>query len=263
MQLFYLTCLLTFSISMSLSGQTPKTEISIIGTIHSGNRHFNHKTLYKIFRKYKPDLILWEQGFPFRRQFGMMTAYHLKVAKPSIEQMALHKYSKKNKSIKILPYDTIFGPRKKYVLERQRIRTAYFDSLAVEKMSYSDSLVFADYTNRYNKFYDYSLDTSLNGINSADVVAMARNLFLLEEKYLVGLGKKYIADSSLCRQFEEELNFWFARNNYMANKINHYAKGFAGKRIFVLAGLNHKYFLLDRLAEMTDPSIKLLELDLE
>ena len=46
-----------FTIAFGQS-ETSQTEIIIIGTIHSGNKIFNHKTLYEILKKNKPDIIL-------------------------------------------------------------------------------------------------------------------------------------------------------------------------------------------------------------
>jgi translation initiation factor 1 (eIF-1/SUI1) len=44
----------------------------------------------------------------------------------------------------------------------------------------------------------------------------------------------------------------------MVNKIISYASKYKGKRIAVLTGLNHKYFLVDKLAK--EPNIELKEI---
>ena len=45
----------------------------------------------------------------------------------------------------------------------------------------------------------------------------------------------------------------------MANQILKYSKQFQGKRIVILTGLNHKYFLLDKLSEPTGQNLIIIE----
>ena len=55
-----ITLVLLLIINTKSFGQadSSKTEIVIIGTIHTGNKFFNHKTLSKILKKLNPDIIL-------------------------------------------------------------------------------------------------------------------------------------------------------------------------------------------------------------
>ena len=241
--------------------QAPKTELLIIGTIHNGNKHFNHKTLYNTIKKYNPNIILWEQSIGFKRVFGLRTASFLKIWKPGIEQLSLQKYSRINKNVNILPFDTSIVSRKKYLHQMYKTEEAFFDRLNNTKMSLSDSTVYADYANKQNNFFEFIADTNLQRINKADIIEISRDLFRLREKYILPLGKKYITDSLVIKQFEEELKFWIARNNYMVNHIKNYIKQFPGKRIIVLTGLNHKYYLQDKLSEFKDSVIKMIELE--
>ncbi len=77
-----------FTITFGQS-ETSQTEIIIIGTIHNGNKHFNHRTLIDVLQKVKPDIILWEQSKNFKRVFGIKTANFFGIWKPGIEQLAL------------------------------------------------------------------------------------------------------------------------------------------------------------------------------
>ena len=55
-----------------------KNEVIIIGTIHTGNKHFNHKTLYKLIESLNPDIILDEDSQNYKPVFGLKTAKFLK-----------------------------------------------------------------------------------------------------------------------------------------------------------------------------------------
>ena len=239
----------------------PKTEVVLIGTIHQGNQYFNHKTLYNIFKKYNPDIILWEQSSHFKRVFGLRTATFLKIWKPGIEQLSLQKYSRLNKKVNILPFDTTIVSRKKYIQRRAKEEQAFFTMLNIAQKSLSDSTVYADYANKRNNYYHFIADTGLQRINKPDVIEMTRTLYHLEEKFILRLGRKYITDSQLVKQQEDDFTFWIARNDYMVKQIIKYIDQFPGKRIIILTGLNHKYYLQEKLLKQKDSAIKMIELE--
>lgn len=167
--IFLMLFLLTTNFSFC-PGQASKTELLIIGTIHNGNKHFNHKTLYNNIKKYNPDIILWEQSEVFEPVFGLRTASFLKIWRPGIEQLSLQKYSRFNKNCKILPFDTVIASRKKYVQQMEKAEEAFFDRLNNSNMSPADSIVYADYANKRNNFYEFIADASLQRINKADII---------------------------------------------------------------------------------------------
>jgi hypothetical protein len=45
----------------------------------------------------------------------------------------------------------------------------------------------------------------------------------------------------------------------MVNQILRYSKQFAGKRIIILTGLNHKYYLQEKLSDPMKSDIKFIE----
>ncbi len=241
--------------------QNAKTEILIIGTIHNGNKYFDDKTLLKVFKKYNPDIILWEQSEKFKPVFGLLTANKLKILKPGIEQLSLQKYSKFKKTIKILPFGTLIISRANYIKEKIRIHDIFFKKLDEAKKSYIDSTNYANYTSKGNNYYTAFGNLSLLEINKPTYYVTAGELFQLEQEYIIPIAKKYITDTSLVNAFESEMNFWIARNNYMVEQILKYSKLFEGKRIVVLTGANHKYYLMDKLKKQADVNKVLLELE--
>ena len=243
------------------SGQSPiaKTEIIIIGTVHTGNKYFDHRSLYNILGKYNPDIILNEQDTDFKRVFGLRTANFLKIWKPGIEQLALQKYSKNNGGVKILGFDTTFS-RKKYIREYIKLNNDFFNIMNGLKMIYTDSLLYAYYANKSNEYYSLVFNTNLFRLNQPDVTEMSRKLKQMEKTHILLLGKKYISDTTLVQHFENELEFWEDRNNYMIRKIIKYSKQYAGKKIIILTGHSHKYYLVDKLQELESETIKISEI---
>ncbi len=236
-----------------------RTEIIIIGTIHSGNKLFNHRTLFEVLKKNKPDIILWEQSTKFKRVFGLRTATFLKMWEPGIEQLALQKYSRLYKDIPILPFDTIITSRSKYLKSLREVNEAFYDRLSFAKKSVPDSIIYADFVSKHNNYYSFIDSSTLSRINKADIIDQSRDLYLSEETVLLPLGKKYISDSSVVDEFNNLFQFWNARNAHMVNQIQKYSKQFAGKKIIILTGLNHRYYLQDKLNEEDKPGLSVIE----
>jgi hypothetical protein len=260
MRLLTIAFILTFHFTIAFGQvENSPTELIIIGTIHNGNKLFNHKTLFEVLKKNKPDIILWEQSIKFKRIFGLSTANFLNLERPGIEQLSLQKYSRFNKKVQILPYDTLIPSRNYYLENLIAVKQTFHDNLFNAKKTISDSTIYENYAKKYN-FYVNFIDTStLSRINQNDVVEMSRKLYYLEENAIFPLGKKYITDSLLVDEFYDEIQFWNARNKYMVNQIIKYTKQFAGKKIIVLTGLNHKYYLQDKLKGQKKTDVRITE----
>lgn len=224
-----------------------KTAVLIIGTVHSGNRHITPKTLGKVLSDFNPDIVLIEQDKDFKPVFGLFAAYWLRIARPPMEQLAEQRFYRKNKQIPILGYDTLFA-RKEYIRKFIRIINSFHDSLHHAKMDEADSLRYADYVSRRNRSYDLYMNGTLAMINTDTVYKIEADL-RAREQLLILLASKYISDKQLIEDYQAEVLFWTARNDYMVKKILSVAAANEGKRLVVITGLAHKYYLRDRLAQ--------------
>ena len=260
MRLLITSIILTFHFTIAFGQyETSQTEIIIIGTIHNGNKLFNHKTLLEVLKKNKPDIILWEQSIKFKRVFGLKTANFLNIWNPGIEQLSLQKYSKSNNDIQILPFDTTIAYKKKYIKNLITVNQTFHDSLHIAKKSITDSIIYTDFADKQNLYYSFIDTSTLSRVNQSDIVDKGRELNYLEEKVILPLGKRYISDSLIVNKFYNEIQFWNDRNEHMVNQIIKYSKQFAGKRIVILTGLNHKYYLQDKLSDPKKSDVKIIE----
>lgn len=191
----------------------------------------------------------------------MLTAYRLNIAQTSIEQLSLQKYTRQNRAVPILPYDTAFVSRKQYKQAKSRNAQAFFDSLYLATKSNADSTLFTTYIKQRNDYYELIVEGSLEQINKPYIIEMCRGLHQYEQAFLLPLARKHISDPLLVRYFENEVNFWIARNDHMTRQILQYAEQFAGKRIVILTGLNHKYYLQERLRTQAASTINLTEFE--
>ena len=275
-------CFLFISNLSSFAQQSEElTEILIIGVNHSRTKKINYNKLYQLLEKNKPDLILWEQSEDFISVFGIRTGYRLKLISPGTEQLALQAFNKKNKLIPILRFDTSFSSRendvnesisrkhyskeervakKNYVKESIRINDTFFTKLYQSKLNNEDSLKYRAYADLHNNYIDDIYNKSLEVINLPVIYNKSKKMEEMESNVIIPLARKYMIDSITLNEYISDLNFGKDRNRYMAQKVLDIASAHKGKRIIVLTGLSHKYFLIDELNKQTKMNLKLLDL---
>ncbi len=218
-------------------------EVIIIGTIHTGNKKFNHKTLYNAIKQVKPDIILREQDKPYKSVFGLKLVRFFRLGKPSIEKLSVQQYAKKNKDCSIQPYDTLIPDRRGYVKKWIAINSSFYKRMDSASLSTDDSITYASFRKTNKAYYAMVVRSTLADINHPSVMQQTRHLYETEKKQVLTLSKKYITDTTTIADFENTLVFWEKRNNYMARQAVKISKENPGKKILVLCGLNHKYYL--------------------
>lgn len=224
-----------------------KPQVTVIGTVHTGNKSFNHRTLLAELERRNPDLILWEYHEPFKRVFGLGTARFLRIAKPSIEQSALQTFSRRHPQVPLLGFDTLILQRKAYLktlyANLNAVYGALHEAATAGRMQAADSSAYFNWLIQHKRFEDFTDTADLATLNGAETVALSKSLKTVEANVLLALAEKYVADTAAVRWVAQDQMFWLARNRHMAERILAYAKQHPGKRITVLTGLHHKYFL--------------------
>jgi hypothetical protein len=110
-----------------------------------------------------------------------------------------------------------------------------------------------------NYVYDI-YNKSLEEINLPIIYNKGKEMEEMESNVMIPLARKYKIDSVALNEYISDQHFGEARNRYMANKVLAIASAHQGKRIIVLTGLNHKYFLIDALTKQNMMNLKLLSL---
>lgn len=247
--LFFMAILFCMA-GTSFAQKTPvQAELIIVGTLHSGNKKFNHKTLYRVLKKIKPDIVLKESSDEYKHIFGLEFIRLLRLRKPGIEQLSLNKYMVKNKNCVIIPYDTIIPDRPAYIKAWAAIDDLFYKKLNEAAMSFNDSIVYASFNKKNKDYYGGFKNLTLARLNKADIVELSRQIHKTETDTILYFGKKYISDTTIVQNFEKELIFWDKRNAYMVQQIIKTVNQNPGKKIVVLCGLNHKYYLTDHLQQ--------------
>lgn len=251
-------CLLVHLYCLSQPSSTPAS-LLLIGTVHNGNSQFNHKTLYRLLQALNPDVVLWEQNIPFKKVFGLRTASFLGIWQPGIEQRALQRYTGRNKNCNILPYDTALGNRHVYIATGKKQLAQLYAYLDKARMTPADSSGYSAFRGEEAIYNEVLHRASLAMLNQQpELMEQTKSLYALRAALIAPLANRYLSDTALAKWYHQDQAFWNARNEYMVQQIRQAAKAFPGKKIIVLTGFDHRYFLHDRLTALNDEAYHLV-----
>jgi hypothetical protein len=242
-------CLQLFLVLQCLSWAAErKTEIVIIGTVNAETQSFRVQDLLGILKRVKPDVILFELPA------DMMTpAYEFKfMIKDSLEQQAVLQYVKET-GAKIRPYD-IDGRNDFYkrinsqeVRCRQELNTAInAKQLNSEAQKLFISLMSAQKNSE-----------RIGQLSAAEINSFTSDMNINEKMWLGLQGLPEIVrltpELRECEAFWD-LNRaeWIRRNNQMIANIKKYSMEFQGKRLVIICGYEHRYYLRSHLYDWRD-----------
>ncbi|NMH89967.1 TraB/GumN family protein [Flavivirga algicola] len=231
---------------------TKRTELVLLGTVHQPVENFTPDSLYNILVKIKPDLILFEVDSSF-----FTKDFDFKKTWESNENIATLKYMN-SFDVDVRPYE--FTGRNEY---RIKIGSRPTDSKALELL---DSLYKNNQLNSLdNRVYQNFLEAN-DDLNSfaylgarafnnpeTDKIAEIRQkrhykeLLGIMSEYPIFLDTYYVksdGDSiSFFEGFKRASEFWDIRNHTMSKNILHFVREYHGKKIIVLNGYFHRYYL--------------------
>lgn len=229
-----------------------KTELILLGTVHQPVENFTPDSLYNILFKIDPDLILFEVDSSF-----FTKEFKFKKTWESNENIATVKYMN-NFDVDVRPYE--FTGRNEY---RIKIGSRPTDGKAYKLLDslYKNNLLSSLNQKTYQEFLE--INDSLNsfaylGAKSfnnlkADSIAQIRQQYQYIKLLKIINGHSIFSniyfiksdgDSiSYAEGYKRAGEFWNLRNQTMAKNILHFVNEYNGKRIVVLNGYYHRYYL--------------------
>ncbi|WP_186757962.1 hypothetical protein [Echinicola salinicaeni] len=238
-----------------------KTELVLLGTVHETVHNFNADSLYNILTKIKPDLILFEVDSSFFTQ-----EFEFKKTWDSNENIATVRYMN-NFEVDVRPYE--FTGRNEY---RIKIGSRPTDSKAYEMLDslYRNNQLDEPNKNIYQTFQ--AVNDSLNALAylgvrafnnpKTDQIAQKRQeyqykqLLSIMAKYPIFSNTDYFKDDgdsiSYFEGYKRASEFWDLRNHTMSKNILHFIKTQDYKKIVVLNGFFHRYYLNALIKPMQD-----------
>ena len=240
-------CFMMFVHFNSINAQTSsKTELLVVGTVHRGNSNITRDTLLNVLTTYKPDVILWENNNDFILIPGLSLINKLNIVRVSNEMLAIQKFQRSHKRVPILVIDGIVTKRRAFIKKILKTEKQFFEALYKIKMTKEDSLEYLTYRILKNEYLSLCETNTLEQINRDSFYQQYETIDSLNYQ-MITLAKQYLVDKKIVDNFKELTDFGYLRNNYMAQKIKGILKAHGNKRIFVIVGNAHKYYLVNHL----------------
>lgn len=262
------TIIILFAFLITNYSIAQKTEVIVIGNIHQPVPNYNSDTLLTILQKLKPDFLLQEIDHSF-----FNADYTFKKPPTENEGIASVKYIQQHPKTQMRPFDfegrneyrkiNGFNPteglaiklldslyRQKKLTKRQaRIYKTYNDLLEPLKIAASKDPV--TFNNSYNdrqsqrrQYYQYQ-----------KLLSVMQNRSEFSDTYFVKPNGEKI---SYVKGFQLASEFWDLRNKTMALNILQVAKDYPGKRIVVLTGFMHRYYIIRELKMHTEANTNIV-----
>lgn len=246
------TILFLFVGSLFYSCTNKKTELVLLGTVHQPIQNFTPDSLYYILEKIKPDLILFEVDSSFfTEEFKFKTTWE------SNENIAVVKYME-NFDVDVRPYE--FTGRNEY---RIKIGSRPTDGKAIELLDslyrsnqldtlsqqvYKEFLQLSDSLNSFAYLGAKAFNNSITD-RTAEIRQQYqyKKLIKIINEYPVFSNTYFVKEDndsiSYAEGYMRASEFWDLRNQTMSKNISHFVRLYKGKRIVVLNGYNHRYYL--------------------
>lgn len=247
-----------------------KTEIYILGTVHEPSSPIlNPQSLFEILDKIKPDVILQELDTEQMKDFKEES-----MSKNSNEVSAAILYLNKYPKTLNLPFE--FEGRNQYrkvngMVPSDNLTIRLMDSLYQKKaLNSTNMVVFEKYMEANNALRDFS-KTDIKTLNSLsfETVNRYRQFVQHHEIPKISNSEEIFAHQFVTKPNGEKIsyrdgyqlwcNFWDLRNNTMALNIIKKANEYKGKKIVILTGVQHKYYLKELLDKYQDGNYKVIE----
>jgi len=237
-----------------------ESEVIIIGNVHSPMPNYNSDTLFKILEKLNPDVILLEID-----SAHFTTDNKFKYSSTENEQTATTKYIKKHSSVKIGPFE--FEGRNEYRLQngiKQSDQPAMqlLDSLFTSKLltneqaaivtayhRLTDTLNAFGYKGAY--YFNNKNTDSISKIRQYYQHYKLREVINQREEFTYRFVTTTTGEKiTLQEGYNRQCDFWDLRNQTMARNIIKVIDKNPNKRIIVLTGYFHRYYLLEEIAKI-------------
>jgi hypothetical protein len=230
-----------------------QNRVWLIGTAHEEQQYVNADSLLTVLTSIKPDVILMElEAKHFTKDFTFdTTKYPLKDYLVTNENRASYTYQRQ-RGIQLRAFD-IEGRHEFYAKEQYRERenklfAAIMTRYKSNKLSAACKTDFELLLLALSSYSTLSF-TSLKESNSDVATKFIALKSAVDLDLMISIVKRTKELAGWLAFAELRKAYWQKRNTVMCENIVRYSREFAGKRIVVLVGNDHKYVLQHMLRE--------------
>jgi hypothetical protein len=230
-----------------------QNRVWLIGTAHEEQKYVNADSLLTVLTRIKPDVILMElEAKHFTKDFTFdTTKYPLKDYLVTNENRASYTYQRQ-RGIQLRPFD-IEGRHEFYAKEhyRERENKLFAAMMTMYKSNKLSAACKTDFELLLLALSSYSTLSfhSLKESNSDVATKFIALKSAVDLDLMISIAKRTKELAGWLAFAELRKAYWQKRNTVMCENIRRYSKEFAGKRIVVLVGNDHKYILQHMLQE--------------
>ncbi len=253
--------IILFTLFVSTFSFAQKAEIVVIGNIHQPVSNYNSDTIVNILNTIKPDFLLQELDNSF-----FTSDFKFKEEPKENEGLASVKYISEHPNTKMRPFD--FEGRNEYrkingFNPTEGLAVGLLDSLYKEnKLTKKQSKVYKKY-NDILKLLEIAASRNARNFNNfkIDKICKKRQYYQYQKLLSIMKDRADFSNSFYTKPDGEKISyekgfklasqFWDLRNKTMAQNILKIATENPGKKIVVLTGFMHRYYIINELKELT------------
>jgi hypothetical protein len=250
--------------------QHPQTTtiVCILATVHQANLNYNRDSIVAILNQFQPDLILTEEDTLLFQT--VHKSYNQTLQKPlfarlggsfgfgspeEIEARAVRKYKISHRSVDIRPFDyegrNAFYEVSNTFLKETEVSNRLEYLASNHSMTADQAKIWATYSRVNDTLNEASIQTPYS-INQQAYYDLSER----RQDYQYHKVAEIVNSNDSLKEYREfyksNADFWDIRNKKMAEHIANFIRQYPNKRILVLTGSMHKYYLMKELTQLQD-----------
>ena len=233
-----------------------QTEVHIIGTVHFETDSIKRHHFYDYLNRISPSVILYEGDSSTVKRVVNKTDYFSRIIdglknRREMEKFIVLKYLENNSGCVLLPYECEL--RNKYHLRhnlRKRSKEMinlvirlYVDSLLTQEQS----IIIDDFLELNNALIkiDNGTITDINNSTTDSIIKQRQQDYIYKKIPEIAMDRKEL--SEYWDFIPIHMDYWDTRNRAMAQNILKQIANHPNKKIVVLNGYYHRYYLIEEL----------------
>lgn len=237
------------------------TKVYVLGSMHFETNNFKRDDLYAYLSKVSPSIILYEGDEQTVDRMVNRTDFFNQLMSSfkkenKVESFVSLKYLKLHPESKVLGYEwedrDQFHFKHNYKKNMNKLIGMAFKLNKNNKLSSEESKVMNEFSAINRKYYNLGNSKTLYDFNNR----IADSIIRIRQAYVYNKIPEIIKTKQLSDNLKEfvpiHMNYWDTRNMEMVKNIIKQIKNNPNKRIVVLTGYSHRYYLIDELKKLEE-----------
>jgi hypothetical protein len=244
------------------------TTVCILATVHQANTNYNADSIVAILNQFQPDLILTEEDTLLFETFHK--GYYQTLQKPlfarlgrsfgfgtpeEIEGRAVRKYKISHPAVDIRPFDyegrNAFFEKNNIFSKEDEVGNRLDSLVSNHSLTQEQAKIWSTYGNINDTLNKQSSQTPYF-INQQAYYDLTERRQVYQYNKVADIVNTNDSLKEYRAFYKTNADFWDSRNKHMAEHIANFIRQYPNKRIMVLTGSMHKYYLLKELTQLQD-----------